>query len=188
MRDLRVSVAVLSGACRRGASRFCRGVAGSFLLETADTFQLCSICQELKLLGDAARLGPWTEPGLCFAVTTTVTLDSGEGFPRKFAVAAQHFAAFVWSLGLSDLHARHRRFGFRCFDPLGGTVVEAAACAFVFQAALMRVWDLKEQVRVPLVAATVTALVYAGALIIQLPNQRSIRSIGIGCRRARSDG
>lgn len=40
------------------------------------------------------------------------------------------------------------------------------ACAFVFQAALMHVLDLKEQLRVPLVAATITALVYAGAWII----------------------
>uniref|UniRef100_H2TKG1 Aquaporin 11 n=1 Tax=Takifugu rubripes TaxID=31033 RepID=H2TKG1_TAKRU len=181
MSDLRVSVAVLSGvvllsgACRRAAARF--GVARSFLL---------------KLLADAARLGQWTELGLCFAVTTIHLLtlrgadcNPGGTLEKVFrgtrsvraaslliagqfaaAVAAQQFAASVWSLGLSDLHARHRRFGFRCFDPLGGSVTEAAAaelaCAFVFQAALMHVSDLKEQLRVPLVAATVTALVYAG--------------------------
>eukprot|EP00066_Takifugu_rubripes_P006306 XP_003971010.1 PREDICTED: aquaporin-11-like [Takifugu rubripes] len=198
MSDLRVSVAVLSGvvllsgACRRAAARFCRGVARSFLVEAAATFQLCSCCQELKLLADAARLGQWTELGLCFAVTTIHLLtlrgadcNPGGTLEKVFrgtrsvraaslliagqfaaAVAAQQFAASVWSLGLSDLHARHRRFGFRCFDPLGGSVTEAAAaelaCAFVFQAALMHVSDLKEQLRVPLVAATVTALVYAG--------------------------
>ncbi|TNM85258.1 hypothetical protein fugu_009436 [Takifugu bimaculatus] len=182
MSDLRVSVAVLSGvvllsgACRRAAARF--GVARSFLVEAAATFQLCSCCQELKLLADAARPGQWTELGLCFAVTTIhlLTLRGRRLSVRAAslliagqfaaAVAAQQFAASVWSLGLSDLHARHRRFGFRCFDPLGGSVMEAAAaelaCAFVFQAALMHVSDLKEQLRVPLVAATVTALVYAG--------------------------
>lgn len=198
MSDLRVSVAVLSGvvllsgACRRAAARFSRGICRRVLLEAASTFQLCGCCHELKLLGDAARLERWAALSLCFAVTTVhmLTLSDADCNPggtlekvfrgsssvrsaslliaTQFAaaVAAQYFAASVWSLGFSDLHVRHRRFGYRCFDPLGGTVLEAAAvelaCAFVFQAALMHVLKLDETLRVPLVAATVTALVYAG--------------------------
>lgn len=209
MDDLRVSLAVLtgavllSGACRWAVARFCRGVARSFLLEAASTFQLCSCCHELKLLCEGTRLDPRTYLGLCFAVTTVhlLTLTDADCNPggtleKVFrgtrsvriaslaiagqfaaAVAARHFAASVWSLGLSDLHDRHRRFGFRCFDPLGGTVPEAAAaelaCAFVFQAALMHVPDLNGLVQVPFVAATVTALVYAGASAIQPIRDRS---------------
>lgn len=185
-------VVLLSGACRRGAARFCSGAVGRVLLEAASTFQLCACCHELKLLGDAAQLEPWAALTLCFAVTSVhlLTLGAADCHPgasvekvvrgsssgrtaslliaAQFAaaVAAQYFAAAVWSLGLSDLHARHRRFGFRCFDPLGGTVLEAAAvelaCAFVFQAVLMHVPKLDETLRVPVVAATVTGLTHAG--------------------------
>lgn len=84
------------------------------------------------------------------------------------AVAAQSFAAAVWSLGLSDVHVRHAKFGYRCFDPMGGTVLEAAAaevaCAFGIQAAVMNVHKLDEKLRVPFIAAVITSLVFLGAL------------------------
>ncbi|GLD46393.1 aquaporin-11-like protein [Lates japonicus] len=85
------------------------------------------------------------------------------------AVAAQFFAACVWSLGLSDMHIRHQRFGYRCFDPLGGTLREAAAvelaCAFIVQAAAMHVHRVDEKLRVHCIAAIITALVYTGGSI-----------------------
>ncbi|XP_030010915.1 aquaporin-11-like [Sphaeramia orbicularis] len=166
-----------------------------YLLEAASTFQLCGCTQELKLLGDTARLGPCA--GLALTYTMTVVhistfrgascnpcgvlermcRRSGGAGPALLlcacqfaaAVAAQYFARFVWSLGLSDVHLRHRRFGYRCFDPLGGTVPEAAAvelaCAFTVQAAVMHVHKLDQRLRVHVIAAVITGLVYTGGAV-----------------------
>lgn len=84
------------------------------------------------------------------------------------AVAAQSFVAAVWSLGLSEVHVRHAKFDYKCFDPIGGTVLEAAAaelaCAFGIQAAVMHLHKLNEKLRVPFIAAVITFLVYLCAL------------------------
>ncbi|XP_068600724.1 aquaporin-11 [Brachionichthys hirsutus] len=182
---LSVSV-LLAEALRRAAARLPRGSPGTYLLEAACTFQVCCCSHELKLLGDARQLELPASLGLTFAVTLVHLLSFRgascnpcgvlEGFCRgtrspraaalliacqfAAALAARQFAASVWALGLSGLHVRHRRFGFRCFEPLGGTVLEAAAmelgCAFVMQAAAIN------ELRAPCVAAVVTLLVYTG--------------------------
>ncbi|XP_070699903.1 aquaporin-11-like [Pempheris klunzingeri] len=183
---------LLSEAARRTAARLSRGDYWIYLLEAASTFQLCCCTHELKLLGDTARL----ELPVSLALTYTMTVihlvtfreatcnPSGalESVCRgsrsgraavgliacqfAAAVAAQFFAASVWSLGLSDVHIRHRRFGFRCFDPLGGTLLEAAAvelaCAFTVQAAAMHAQKMDAKLRAPFIAAIITALVYTG--------------------------
>lgn len=183
---------LLSEATRRTAARLSPGAYWIYLLEAASTFQLCCCTHELKLLGETARL----ELPVGLALTYTVTLihlitfrgascnasgalesfcRGGSSFRAAFAlivcqfgaaVAAQFFAASVWSLGLSDIHLRHQRFGFRCFDPLGGTVLEAAAvelaCGFIVQATAMHIHKLDEKLRAHFFAAVITALVYAG--------------------------
>lgn len=183
---------LLSEAIRRTAARLSGLVYWIYLLEAASTFQLCSCTHELKLLGETAGLElpvsltlTYTmtvihlltfreatcnpcgalesvcrgKSSLCAAVLLTACQFAG-------AVAAQFFAASVWSLGLSDVHVRHQKFGLRCFDPLGGTVLEAAAvelsCAFIVQAAAMHAQKLDEKVRVHFIAAVITALVYTG--------------------------
>ncbi|KAM9728589.1 aquaporin-11-like [Menidia menidia] len=82
------------------------------------------------------------------------------------AAAARAAAAAVWALGLSELHRRHQRFGFRCFDPLGGTLLEAMAaelaCTFTVQAAAMHAHRVEEKLRAPLISAVITAVVWAG--------------------------
>ncbi|KAI3373974.1 hypothetical protein L3Q82_022542, partial [Scortum barcoo] len=186
---------LLSEAARRAAARLCRADVWIYLLEAASTFQLCCCTHELKLLGGAAQLGPSVGLTLTYTVTLTHLLTfrgatcnpSGalEAFCRggssakaaaalvacQFgaAVAAQHFAASVWALGLSDVHVRHQRFGFRCFDPLGGTLLEAAAvelaCAFAVQAAAMNAHRLHGKLRAHFIAAVITAAVYAGGNI-----------------------
>lgn len=187
---------LLSEALRRASGRLSRGsAAGLYLLEAASTFQLCSCTHELKLLGEASLLEPPLGVALCYAVTLLHLLSfrgascnpagALEGLWRgsrgpaaacaiiacQFgaAVAAQWFAASVWSLGLSDVHVRHQRFGFRCFDPLGGTLLEAAAaelaCAFAVQAAVMHVHRLDEKLRAPLIAAVITGAVSAAGSI-----------------------
>ncbi|XP_044077341.1 aquaporin-11-like [Siniperca chuatsi] len=186
---------LLSEAIRRTAARLSPGAYWIYLLEAASTFQLCCCTHELKLLGETARL----ELPVSLALTYTMTvihlltfrgatcnpsgaLESvcrGTGSVRAAvaliacqfgaAVAAQFFATSVWSLGLSDVHIRHQRFGFRCFDPLGGTLLEAAAvelaCAFTVQAAAMHVHKLDEKLRAHFIAAVITAAVYTGGSI-----------------------
>lgn len=186
---------LLSEAIRRTAARLSGLVYWIYLLEAASTFQLCSCTHELKLLGETAGLElpvsltlTYTmtvihlltfreatcnpcgalesvcrgKSSLCAAVLLTACQFAG-------AVAAQFFAASVWSLGLSDVHVRHQKFGLRCFDPLGGTVLEAAAvelsCAFIVQAAAMHAHKLDEKVRVHFIAAVITALVYTGVTL-----------------------
>lgn len=190
-----VGVAVLvSEATRRAAARL-PGVYRIFLLEAASTFQLCSCTHELKLLGESGRFAVQVGLTLCFIMTVINVLTFGQATCNPIgavervcrgtssshtaavrvvgqfgaAIAAQFFASTMWSLGLSDLHMRHQRFGFRCFDPLGGTVLEAAAvelaCAFCMQAAVMHVHKLDLKLQVPFIAGVVTALVCAGVLM-----------------------
>lgn len=189
------SVVLLSEATRRAAARLLPRAGWIYLLEAASTFQLCSCTHELKLLGESAGLGLRVGLTLCFFTTVVHLLTfreatcnpiavlekvvrGGSGVPSAAlriacqfaaAVAAQYFAASVWSLGFSDVHIRHGRFDFRCFDPLGGTLLEAAAaelaCAFSIQAAAMHVHKLDEKLRVPFIAAVVVFLVYAGELM-----------------------
>ncbi|XP_012711394.2 aquaporin-11 [Fundulus heteroclitus] len=201
MTDLWVSVGVLAAAVllceavRRAAARLLRGVYWIYLLEAVSTFQLCCCTQELKLLGETARLDASTSLTLTYVITVvhlatfreaacnpgaaleSVCRGTASGGAAALlivlqlgaAVAARSFAASVWSLGLSDMHLRHQKFGFRCSDPLGGTVLEAAAvelaCAFAVQAVVMHVHRLEEKLRVHLFAAVITALVYAGGNI-----------------------
>ncbi|XP_054481949.1 aquaporin-11 [Anoplopoma fimbria] len=186
---------LLSETLRRTSARFFPGDFCRYLLEAASTFQLCTCTHELKLLGEAGQLGPQVGLTLTYAVTV-IHLSTFRGascnpsaalervcrgscsagaaaalVAAQFAaaVAAQFAAAFVWSLELSDVHARHQRFGFRCYDPLGGTLLQAAAvelgCAFAVQAAALHVHKLGEQLRVHFVAAVITALVYTGGSI-----------------------
>ncbi|XP_054610111.1 aquaporin-11-like [Dunckerocampus dactyliophorus] len=191
-----LAVAVLlSEVARQAATRVLRGATGALALEAASTFQLCCCSHELKLLGDTARLEPAVSLTLCYAITV-VHLLSFRGascnpcgivervcresrsvgaalavIAGQFgaALAAQYATASVWSQGLSEMHVRHRRFGFRCFDPLGGTVLEAAAvelgCAFAVQAVSLHAHKLDKKLRVPVFAAVITALVYAGGSI-----------------------
>lgn len=183
---------LLSEAARCTAARLLPGVYWRCALEAAATFQLCSCTHELKLLSGAVPLGLPLGLTLTYVMTavhlatfrgaTCSPYAALEGVCRgvsgvgaaavliacQFAagVAAQYFAASVWSLGLSDLHVRHQRFGFRCFDPLGGTLLEAAAvelgCAFAVQAAAMHAHKLDEKLRLHFIAAVITALVYTG--------------------------
>lgn len=186
---------LISEATRRAASRLLPGAYWIYLVEAASTFQLCCCTHELKLLGESARLD--LTIGLALTYTMTVIhlitfreatcnpiavlerVCRGTSSARRAvaliacqfgaAVCAQFFAVSVWSQSLSDVHVRHQRFGFRCFDPLGGTVLEAAAvelaCAFVVQASVMYIHKVDEKLRVHFFAAVITALVCAGGSI-----------------------
>ncbi|XP_037543181.1 aquaporin-11-like [Nematolebias whitei] len=186
---------LLCEATRRAAAPLLGEVYRLYLLETVSTFQLCCCTHELKLLAQTGGLAPPGSAALTYTITV-VHLFSFRGatcnpsaalesvcrgarsvraavllmaFQFGAAAAARVFAASAWSLGLSDMHLRHQKFGFRCFDPLGGTVLEAAAvelaCAFTVQAAAMHAHKLQETLRVPFVAAVITAVVYTGGSV-----------------------
>ncbi|XP_061607409.1 aquaporin-11 [Phyllopteryx taeniolatus] len=189
------SAVLLSELVRRAAARCLRGAAGTVALEAASTFQLCCCTHELKLLGDAARLEPAYGLTLGYFVTVVHLLSfrgascnpcgvaervcrgscragaAVASVAGQFgaALSARYAAASAWSLGLAEHHVRQRRFGFRCFDPLGGTVLEAAAvelgCAFVVQAAALHIHKVDHKLRVHVLAAVITALAYAGGSI-----------------------
>ncbi|KAE8287672.1 Aquaporin-11 [Larimichthys crocea] len=176
MTDLYVSLAVLgaavtlSEALRRTAARLFPGAYWIYLLEAASTFQLCCCTHELKLLGETARLE------LLVGLTLTYTMTVIHLLTFRGATCNPSGALESVCRGSSTVRAavvliacQHQRFGFRCFDPLGGTVLEAAAvelaCAFTVQAAAMHVHKVDEKLRAHLIAAVITALVYTGGSI-----------------------
>ncbi|RVE64186.1 hypothetical protein OJAV_G00143600 [Oryzias javanicus] len=182
---------LLCEALRRAAARVPAGAGRPYLLEAVSTFQLCCCTHELKLLGEMAQPEPALGLTLTYMMTVVHVLTFREATCNPAAAlekvcrgtstlkaaarvvacqfgaafAARYFARSVWSLGLSDSHVRHQKFGFRCFDPLGGTLLEAAgaelACAFAFQAVVMHAHKVDEKLRVHVIAGVVTAAVYA---------------------------
>ncbi|KAJ0062035.1 hypothetical protein NL108_014983 [Boleophthalmus pectinirostris] len=195
--SLAVVGAVVLGCegARWAAGRYLPGALWPYALEVACTLQLCWCALELKLLGESAEL-PLSARLTLLYVVTAVHVGTFRGASCSFigpleracrrkmslgaaagvacaqlaaALAAQPLATLVWSRGWSDTHARHRRFGYRCFDPLGGTLPEAAAvelaCGFVAQAAVLHLHKLQPPLRVHALSAVITALVYAGGAV-----------------------
>lgn len=163
-----------------------------YAVELASTFQLCCCTHELQLLSEAGGIAPALALTLTYLVTVVhgLTLGGAFGNPtgalesayrRRIsyacawrqiacefaaAVAARAAAPRLWSLGLSGLHVRHRLRGFRCVSPIHAPLPHAAAvellCAFAVHTVLAHAQPLKEKYRVHAVAATITAVVYAG--------------------------
>lgn len=195
---LLLAIVLLSEVARRAAVRLLSEDYWIYVVETVSTFQLCACTHELKLLGEVGRVEPQIGLTVCYIITVIhlVTFQGASCNPngtlenvyRKnisakgaivvivcqffAAIIAQFFALSVWTLGLSDLHIKHERFGFKCFDPINGTLIEAAAvelsCSFAVQVAAMHVHKLDERFRAHGIAAAITSLVYAGSLIIKI--------------------
>ncbi|XP_072303118.1 aquaporin-11-like [Eucyclogobius newberryi] len=190
------AVVLLCELGRWAAGRYLPGARGTYLRELVSTLQLCWCASELKLLGDASGALPLHVRLTLLYVVTLVHLVTfreascsfipplervcrGESSVRAAAalvscqllaaLAAQPAAVLVWSRGWSEVHATHRRFGYKCFDPLGGTVLEAAAaeliCSFIIQAVVLHLHKLEPKLRVHALSAAITALVYAGGAI-----------------------
>lgn len=189
------AVVLLCELIRRAAGRFLPGTDGIYLLELACTLQLCWCALELKLLGENTDL-PLSARLTLLYVVTVVHLVSFRGAScsligpldrvcrRKMsfrgaagivscqlgaALAAQVLAVLVWSRGWSEVHVRHRRYGYKCFDPLGGTLLEAAAveliCSFIIQAVVLHLHKLEPPLRAHALSASITAVVYAGGAV-----------------------
>ena len=188
-------IVLCSEAMRRAARRLCSTEDYRvYLVEAVSTFQLCACTHELKLLAEMGSVASHVALTLTYTMTTVhIATFSGascnpagvlESLSRgttsaggavacvcaqfAAAVVARFSAAAVWSLGLSELHTRYGELGYRCWDPLGGTVLQAAgvelACAFCVQAAVLHLHRLDARLRIHAVAAVITLLVYAGLL------------------------
>lgn len=189
------AVVLLCELSRRAAARLLPGAYWIYLLELASTLQLCWCAGELKLLGEMADLPLSVRLTLVYTMTV-IHLESFRGASCSIispldrvcrqrisfkaavglvscqfaaALAAQIFTVLVWSQGWSEIHVRHQRFGYRCFDPIGGTLLEAAAVelagAFIIQAVVLHLHKLDPQLRVHSISAAVTAMVYLGGAI-----------------------
>ncbi|KAJ3589680.1 hypothetical protein NHX12_010523 [Muraenolepis orangiensis] len=188
-------IVLVSEAVRRAAKRLCSEDYRIYLVEAVSTFQLCACTHELKLLGELGRIE--SNVGLTLTyIMSTVHISTFHGASCNPAVIVEHLCrgttsakgaaviicvqfaaavvaqfavAAVWSLGLSDLHTRHQKFGYRCFDPIGGTLLQAAAvesaCAFCMTAMTMHIHRVDEKLRSHAAAALITFLVYAGGHI-----------------------
>lgn len=192
---LLAAIVCLCEACRRTIGVLFRNKYGVYLTETISTFQLCACTHELKLLGEKSQIEQYIGLTITYVITVVhITTFQGalcnpygafESVYRKkatyssavalvacqfiAATVAQWLAPFIWTLGLSDLHTTHERFGFKCFNPIGGSLVEAAAvelaCTFAVQAAVIHIHKVGAKLQVHAIATVITALVYAGGSI-----------------------
>ncbi|KAJ8410796.1 hypothetical protein AAFF_G00187530 [Aldrovandia affinis] len=189
-------VVLLSEATRKTATKlFARTEYCIYVMEVISTFQLCVCTHELKLLGEVGRIEPHIGLTLTYLVSVVhaLTFHGAFGNPSgalehlyrrnltgKCAVArvacqivgavvARAVVPYVWALGLSDLHLRHKLFGFKCLSPINATLPRAAAvelaCAFAVQTAVTHMYKVDEKYRAHVIAAVITALVYAGGRV-----------------------
>ncbi|XP_030648191.1 aquaporin-11 [Chanos chanos] len=192
---LATGIVLLSEAARRTAKAFAKEDYALYIIEAVSTFQLCACTHEFKLLGETGRLEPQIGLTLTYVSTVVHILTfhgascnpSGtlEGVYRKsfsartaakliacqfiIAYVARHVAVNIWEFGLSEMHVKHKLYGYKCFDPINASVPAAAAvelaCAFVLQAAIMHVHRFAEKLRVHVIALVITVLVYAAGSI-----------------------
>lgn len=184
--------AVLSVALARGAlgRHVRRPAAHAFALECLATFQLCVCTHELQLMGEQEPGHPTWPLTLTyfFALVHGLTLVGtscnpcgvmmqmlqGEMPPEGGAVrlTAQLLAALgsrycmgaLWGLGLARYHAGDR--GSACRNPLHvdlpKAVVVEAVCSFIFHSVLLHSQEVRAKLRIHVLAALITFLVYAG--------------------------
>lgn len=183
---------VLSVALARGLlRRHVHGPAAhAFVLEGLATFQLCFCTHELQLMGEQEPGHP-TWPltltyffslvhGLTLAGTSSnpcgvmMQLLLGEMAPEAGAarLLAQLVAALgsrycvgaLWGLGLTGYHVGERSLA--CRNPihvdLPKAVVVEAICSFIFHSVLLHCQEVRAKLRIHMLAALITFLVYAG--------------------------
>ncbi|XP_062328732.1 aquaporin-11 [Osmerus eperlanus] len=166
-----------------------------YAVELVSTFQLCACTHELKLLGEVGRLEPRFALTLTYlaSVVHALTFHGAIGNPSvtlemayrrnltgrcallriacqfAAAVVARAIVRVVWTLGLTDLHLRHKLLGFQCLSPIHAPLPTAAAvelaCVFAVQTAATHTHAVDEKYRVHAIATVVTAMVYAGGSV-----------------------
>lgn len=167
-----------------------RPTAHGFVLEFIATFQLCCCTHELQLLSEHDPAHPtWTLTLIYFfSLVHGLTLVGtscnpcgvmmqmllGEMSPEMGAVrllaqllgavASRYCIGALWSLGLAKYHFSERSLA--CKHPihvdLPKAVTSEAICSFIFHSALLHSQEVRSKLRIHLLAALITFLVYAG--------------------------
>ncbi|ELK00392.1 Aquaporin-11 [Pteropus alecto] len=196
---------VLSVALARGVLRqqMHRPVAHAFVLEFLATFQLCCCTHELQLLSEQEPAHPtWALTLIYFfslvhGLTLVGTSSNPCGVMMQMmlggmtpeigamrllaqltgALCSRYCIGALWSLGLTRYHVSER--GFACRNPiqvdLPKAVIIEAICSFIFHSALLHFQEVRTKLRIHLLAALITFLVYAGLLFLQ--NTWHVRSL-----------
>lgn len=167
-----------------------------YVWEIISTLQLCSCTHELKLLGEVGRVDLQIGLTLTYLISVVHGLTfrgaicnpSGTiesvyrsritGRCAAARILCQFVAAsvarcvvpYVWALGLSDLHVRHKLFGFKCFNPINAPLLKATAvelgCAFAVHSAATHMQELSDKYKLHAIALVITTLVYAGSFLV----------------------
>lgn len=162
----------------------------AFLQELLATFQLCLCTQELQALGEQEPQHPTWALTLVyfFSLVHGLTLGGTSNNPcgvllqtllgdlqpttGLLKLAAQLAGALgsklcmagLWGLGLARFHDSGR--GFVCRSPVRVDVAKAflveGLCSFIFHSALLHFHEVHAKLRVHLLSALITFLVYAG--------------------------
>ncbi|XP_066225467.1 aquaporin-11 isoform X2 [Saccopteryx leptura] len=169
-----------------------RPMAHTFVLEFLATFQLCCCTHELQVLSEQEPAHP-TWPltliyffSLVHGLTLVGTSSNPCGVMMQMmlggmspeigatrlmaqligALCSRYCIGVLWSLGLTRYHVSDR--SFVCRNPihvdLPKAIVIEAICSFIFHSALLHFQEVRTKLRIHLLAALITFLVYAGIL------------------------
>uniref|UniRef100_A0A8C8ZRT4 Aquaporin n=1 Tax=Prolemur simus TaxID=1328070 RepID=A0A8C8ZRT4_PROSS len=164
--------------------------AHAFVLEFLATFQLCCCTHELQLLSEQDPAHPtWTLTLIYFfslvhGLTLVGTSSNPCGVMMQMmlggmspemgamrllaqlvsALSSRYCVGALWSLSLTKYHVSERSFA--CKNPiqvdLPKAVITEAVCSFIFHSALLHFQEVRTKLRIHLLAALITFLVYAG--------------------------
>ncbi|XP_006865057.1 PREDICTED: aquaporin-11 [Chrysochloris asiatica] len=167
-----------------------RSKVHAFVLEFLGTFQLCCCTHELQLLSEQDPVHPTWPLTLVyfFSLVHGLTLVGTASNPcvvmmqmmlggmspemgamsllaqLMSALCSRYCIGALWSLGLTKYHISERTLG--CRNPihvdLAKAVIIETICSFVFHSALLRFQEIRTKLRIHLLAALITFLVYAG--------------------------
>uniref|UniRef100_A0A8C5LER2 Aquaporin n=1 Tax=Jaculus jaculus TaxID=51337 RepID=A0A8C5LER2_JACJA len=191
---LMLSVVLLAGLARVVARhQLRRPVAHAFVLEFLATFQLCCCTHELQLLSQQDPAHPtWTLTLIYFfslvhGLTLVGTASNPCGVMMQMmlgamspemgavrllaqlmsALGSRYCIGALWSLGLAKYHFDERSLA--CKNPihadLSKAIVTEAICSFIFHSALLQFQEVRNKLRIHLLAALITFLAYAGGSI-----------------------
>ncbi|KAM7084610.1 aquaporin-11 [Molossus nigricans] len=187
MLSIVLSVALARVVLRR---QMHRPMAHIFILEFLATFQLCFCTHELQVLSEQEPAHP-TWPltliyffSLVHGVTLVGTSSNPCGVMMQMilggmspeigamrllaqligALCSRYCIGALWSLGLTRYHVSER--SLTCRNPIHVDLPKAfvieAICSFIFHSALLHFQEVRTKLRIHLLAALVTFLVYAG--------------------------
>ncbi|KAM6157728.1 aquaporin-11 [Rhynchocyon petersi] len=162
----------------------------AFVLEFLATFQLCCCTHELQLLSEQDLDHPTWPLTLVyfFSLVHGLTLVGTAsnpcgvlmqmvlgGMPPEMgamsllaqlisALCSRYCIGALWSLGLTKYHVTERTFA--CRNPihvdLSKAVIIETICSFIFHSALLHSQEIRTKLRIHLLAAIITFLVFAG--------------------------